>query len=396
MKDKLFISEIVSILCKTLKPEGKMIPLHAPLFQGKEWEYLKRCLDTGWVSSAGEYVNEFESRLEQYTGVKYAVAVVNGTAALHLCLLLAGVNRGDEVLVPALTFVATANAVSYCSAIPHLIDSSCENLCIDPVKLDRYLNEISQIRDGICINKNSMRRIRAVIAMHTFGQPADLDPLCEVCKKYKLELIEDAAEAMGTLYKGRHVGAYGKSAALSFNGNKIITTGGGGAFLTNDPERAEAARHLSTTAKLPHRWAFIHDRTGYNYRMPNLNAALGCAQIERMDDFVRNKRDLAEKYRIAFQNVPGAFVFQEKEYSFSNYWLNVLILDSEYAYLRDEIIAESNAKGICTRPAWTLMNQLPMYRDSPHMDLTGAEILEQRVINLPSSADLGKERDWDA
>ncbi|NMB96961.1 MAG: LegC family aminotransferase [Clostridiaceae bacterium] len=389
MSAKLDLFNIISLLKNILKEDRKH-PLHEPLFTGKEWDYVKDCLDTVWVSSAGKYVDEFNFKLEQYTGIKHAIAVVNGTAALHICLKLAGVQQGDEVLMPALTFVATANTVVYCGAIPHFIDIEVQSLGVDPAKLNDYLKEIAVVKNGLCYNKQTMRPIRAVIAMHTFGHPVDLEPLLEVCKKYKLELIEDAAEALGSYYKNRHVGSYGKLSAVSFNGNKIITTGGGGAILTNDTELAKLAKHLTTTAKVPHPWAFIHDQVGYNYRMPNINAALGCAQIEQIDHFIRNKRTLAEKYKKAFTNVQGVSFFKEPAYAQSNYWLNTLIIDEEYKAMRDLLLSETNKRGIGTRPSWVLMNKLDMYTNCPHMDLSVAENLGQRIINIPSSAYLGE------
>ncbi len=316
--------------------------------------------------------------------------MVNGTAALYLCLRLAGIGRDDEVLVPALTFVATANAVCYCGAVPHFIDSAPDTLGADPAKLDAYLAKITDQKDGCCRNRITGRPIRAVITVHTFGHPADLDPLLEVCKKYQLELIEDAAESLGSYYKGVHTGNSGKLSSLSFNGNKIVTTGGGGAVLTNDEELAELAKHISTTAKQPHRWAFLHDCVGYNFRMPNINAALGCAQLEQLDGFIRKKRALAEKYRQAFADVPGIAFFREPSCAKSNYWLNALLLDRKDTDLRDRILSETNRQGILTRPAWTLMSELPMFQDCPHMDLSEAESLEQRIINVPSSARLGE------
>jgi perosamine synthetase len=382
---------IISLLKSVLPQENKTIPLHEPSFMGREWIYVKDCLDTGWVSSAGKYVEEFEGKLAQYTGVKHAIAVVNGTAALHICLKLVGVEPGDEVLLPALTFVATANAVHYCGASPHFIDSDSQSLGINPDKLHDYLGEIALIRNGLCYNKQTRRPIKAVIAMHTFGHPVDLDPLLAVCQQYKLALIEDAAEALGSYYKKKHTGNWGKLSALSFNGNKIITTGGGGAILTNDSSLAKLANHITTTAKLPHPWAFNHDQVGYNYRLPNINAALGCAQMEQMDKFIKNKRALAEKYRQAFANIPGITFFSEPAYAQSNYWLNVLLLDTEYAALRDSLLLATHAQGILTRPPWTLMHKLAMFQSYPRMDLSMAESLEQRIINLPSSAFLGED-----
>lgn len=391
MSTDLEISYIVSLLKSVLNKENELIPLHEPSFTGKEWEYIKDCLDTGWVSSVGKYVDEFEDKLAHYTGVKHAIAVVNGTAALHMCLKLVGVKQGDEVLLPAFTFVATANAVHYCGATPHFIDSDIKSLGVDPDKLHDYLGEITSIKNGICYNKQTMRPIKAIIVMHTFGHPVDLDPLLEVCEKYKLELIEDAAEALGSYYKNRHVGSYGKLSALSFNGNKIITTGGGGSILTNDSSLAKLAKHLTTTAKLPHDWTFNHDQVGYNYRLPNINAALGCAQIEQIDCIIKNKRNLVEKYRQAFMKIQGITFFQEPAYARSNYWLNVLLLDEEHAAIRDSLLLATNEQGICTRPPWLLLSKLTMFQNCPYMDLSMAESLEQRIINIPSSACLGED-----
>ncbi|NJD02857.1 MAG: LegC family aminotransferase [Ruminiclostridium sp.] len=381
---------IVSLIKSALNRGNGPFPLHEPLFAGKEWEYVKDCLDTGIVSSIGKYVVNFEEELARYTGVKHAVAVVNGTAALHICLKLAGVEQGDEVLLPALTFVATANAVHYCGAVPHFIDSDTTSLGVNPGKLEDYLKDIALVKNDFCFNRQTMRPVKAVVAMHTFGHPVDLDPLLEVCRKCKLELIEDAAEALGSYYKKRHVGSFGKLSSLSFNGNKIVTTGGGGAVLTNDSNLAKLAKHLSTTAKLPHPWAFFHDRVGYNYRLPNINAALGCAQLEQIDLFVRNKRALAEKYRQAFSGAQGIALFTEQGYAQSNYWLNVLLLDEEYEGMRDPILLTANHNGILARPPWVLLNKLPMYQSCPHMDLSIVESLERRIVNIPSSARLGE------
>lgn len=363
-----------------------LFALHEPQFQGNEWNYVKECLDSGWVSSAGKYVDLFEAKLAEYTGIKHVIAVVNGTAALHTCLQLAGVTGNDEVIVPALTFVATANAVSYCGAVPHFADCEERTLGLDPFKLADYLEEIAEMRSEGCFNKKSGRRIKAVLPMHTFGQPVDIDPLLEVCQRYHLVLVEDAAESLGSFYKGRHTGSRGELSALSFNGNKIITTGGGGAILTNNPSLAAASRHISKQAKLPHPWSFHHDQVGYNYRMPNINAALGCAQLELLPAFIEKKRSLALRYQQAFAGIEGVGIFKETEFAHSNYWLNVLLLDEAYSGKRDQLLELTNKNGIMTRPAWTLMPKLPMYKDCPGMDLACAEDLERRLINLPSSA----------
>lgn len=383
----------IKVICEelrnTLSAQPESVSLHEPLFAGNEWTYVKECLDTGWVSSVGAFVDRLEADLAAYTGVKRAVAVVNGTAALHVCLMLAGVESGDEVLIPALTFIATANAVTYCGAVPHFVDSEERTLGLDPVRLADYLSETAELRDGGCYNRTTGRRIKAVVPMHTFGHPVDLDPLVEVCSRFRIELIEDAAESLGSFYKGRHTGNWGRLSALSFNGNKIITTGGGGAILTNDEELAARAKHLTTTAKVPHRWEFNHDVTGYNYRMPNINAALGCAQLEQLPVFLENKRRLAENYRAVFVDVIGIRFVTEPEFARSNYWLNALMLDEDLAPERDKLLSLTNDAGIMTRPAWTLMHRLPMYAGCPRMDLSMAESMSKRIINIPSSASLG-------
>ena len=366
------------------------VPLHEPSFAGNEWQYVKECLDTGWVSSVGKFVDRFELQLAEYTGARRAVAVVNGTAALHVCLQLVGVERDDEVLVPTLTFIATPNAVSYCGAIPHFIDSEERTLGVDPAKLAGYLTEIAELRDEGCFNRVTGRRIKAIVPMHVFGHPVDLDPLVELCARYRIELVEDAAESLGSFYKGRHTGNLGRVSALSFNGNKVITTGGGGAIITNDEELGKMAKHLTTTARVAHQWSFIHDRIGYNYRLPNINAALGCAQMEELPGFIASKRVLATRYADAFDGIAGLRFFVEPDFASSNYWLNVLLLDEPDLAARDAILQATNDAGLMTRPAWTLMHRLPMYENCPRMDLRVAESLEARLINLPSSPKLGQ------
>lgn len=385
-----FSTQAVLNALQSVLPSGDgFVSLHEPCFTGNEWIYTKECLDTGWVSSVGKFVDRFEEDLAAYTGVKRAIAVVNGTAALHICLLLAGVKATDEVLMPALTFIATANAVSYCGATPHFIDSEERTLGVDPRKLAKYLEEIAEQRLEGCYNRLTGRRIKAIVPMHTFGHPVDLDPLRDVCQAFNITLIEDAAESLGSFYKGRHTGQWGILSALSFNGNKTITTGGGGAILTNDEELGRLAKHITTTAKIPHRWEFNHDMIGYNYRMPNINAALGCAQLEQLPSFLVAKRDLAERYCQAFTDIPGIRFVSEPANSRSNYWLNTLLLDEKCADQRDALLKTTNDAGIMTRPSWALMNKQPMFADCPKMDLTVAESLEQRLINIPSSAMLG-------
>ena len=373
--------------CMDCLPAGGAA-LHEPTFGGREREYLRECIDTGWVSSLGAFVNRFERDLERLTGAAHAIAVVNGTAALHLCVELAGVETGDEVLLPTLTFVATANAVSYCNAVPHFVDCDATTLGVDAVKLEQYLEHSADLRRDGCYNRATGRRIRALIVMHTFGNPAELDALVTLCRRFNLTLIEDAAEALGATYRGRPVGNHGLLSALSFNGNKIVTTGGGGALLTNDLALARRARHLSTTARLNTASGFEHDEVGYNYRLPNLNAALGCAQLEQFSDLLARKRALAERYRAAFVIVKEASFFSPVAHAGSNHWLNTCLLAQDDAGHRDEILKALNRHGIQARPAWTLMHHLPMYCDCPRMDLAVAESLQRRIVNLPSSAHL--------
>jgi len=385
MKRKFNQELIVKAIQEVLPPNRDVIALHEPFFNGNEWRYVQECLNSGWVSYAGPYVDIFEKQLALYTGVKHVVAVVNGTAALHICLRGVGVTEGDEVLVPALTFVATANAVTYCGAIPHFVDSEERTLGMNPYKLADYLGEIGDVRAEGCFNKKSGRRIKAVVPVHTFGHPVDMEPLLEVCRRFKLELVEDAAESLGSYYRGRHTGTWGRASTLSFNGNKIITTGGGGAVMTSDESLARLTKHLAMQAKLPHKWSFNHDGVGYNYRMPSINAALGCAQLEQLPGFIEKKRSLAARYQEAFADIEGVRIFKETGDARSNYWLNVLLLNEKYSAERDHLLELTHRRGIMTRPAWTLMHKLPMYKKCPRMDLSGAESLERRIINLPSS-----------
>ena len=363
--------------------------LHEPTFFGNEWDYLKECLDSTFVSSVGKFVDRFELDLAQYTGAKYVVATVNGTAALHIALKLAGVIQDDEVLVPALTFVATANAVVYCNATPHFVDSEESTLGIDVAKLRSYLLDHTKIIAGQCVNTASGRIIRAVVPMHTFGHPVDMDGLIDLASEFKLVVIEDAAESLGSTYKGQHTGTLGRFGALSFNGNKTITTGGGGAILTDDPELARRAKHITTTAKLPHAWEYRHDEVAYNYRMPNINAALGCAQLEQLPQLLESKRNLFFRYQVAFNKVDGVQLMKEPVNCRSNYWLQTILLDSDNSVFRDAVLSATNDVGYMTRPAWVLMNELPQFSTAPCADLSGSESLSKRVINIPSSAYLG-------
>ena len=365
-------------------------PLHEPVFEGREIAYLTECIETGWVSSVGKFVDRFEQELAAFTGTRRAVAVVNGTVALHACLRLAGVEPGDEVLVPTLTFVGTVNPIAYAGAIPHFVDSEEATLGVDPDKLAAYLE--TMLAEEGPRNRNTGRRVRALVVMHTYGHPARLHQLAEVCDRFGLVLIEDAAESLGSYYHGTHTGNTGRLAALSFNGNKMVTTGGGGAILTNDEALGALAKHLTTTAKQPHRWEFNHDMVGYNYRMPNINAALGCAQLEQLPGFLEAKRALATRYMETFRGMPGARVFTEPPECRSNYWLNVLLLDPAHEAGRDAVLEATNAAGVTTRPAWTLMHRLPMFASAPRMDLCTAESIERRLINLPSGVGTARGR----
>jgi perosamine synthetase len=362
--------------------------LHEPSFRGNEWLYVKECLDSSYVSSVGKFVDRFEHDLASFAGCSYAVAVVNGTAALHIALMVAGVIPGDEVLIPTLTFVATANAVVYCNASPHFVDIEFSTLGIDCLKLREYLQANTEQRQGQCVNLATGKVIRALVPMHTFGHPGQLDALIEVAHDFNLTLVEDAAESLGSTYKGKHTGTFGLLGALSFNGNKIITTGGGGAILTNNPAIARYAKHLTTTAKIIHPWDYRHDRIGYNYRLPNLNAALGCAQLEQLPVLLAAKRKLFLNYKTAFLHVCGATLFTEPDNCSSNYWLQTIVLDKNQIDQRDEILLATNKAGLSTRPAWTLIHKLEPYKNFPRMDTSTAESLSERLINIPSSADL--------
>ncbi|MEW6058488.1 MAG: LegC family aminotransferase [Bdellovibrionota bacterium] len=380
-----FSSNIFSALERAI---GSNASLHEPCFAGNEWAYVKECLDTGWVSSVGKFVDRFEHDLAQYTGAGYAVATVNGTAALHMCLKLLEVGQEDEVLIPTMSFAATANAVAYCGAIPHFVDTDEKTLGMDALKLKAHLAEVGERQGLKCINRLTGRPIKAIVPMHAFGHPVDLDPLLELSREFSIPLVEDAAESLGSYYKGKHTGTFGLASALSFNGNKVVTTGGGGAILTHDKKLAQRAKHLTTTAKVAHPWKYDHDEVGYNYRLPNINAALGCAQLEQLPVFLERKRALAEKYGKAFEQIRGVRLFKEPAYARSNYWLNLLILDADRAGERDKILELTNSHGIMTRPVWTLLHRLPHFQSCPRMDLSSAESLEKRAINIPSSAKL--------
>lgn len=358
------------------------IPLHEPRFCGNEKRYLLDVVDSTFVSSVGPYVCEFENQIAAYCGVKHAVATVNGTAALHVALLLAGVTSGEEVITQAVTFVATCNAVRYCGAEPVFVDVDRATLGMSPHALSSFLAEFAEQRDDGVFNKFSGKRIAACLPMHVFGHPCDVVGLLAVCEQYGIPLVEDAAEALGSHYFDRHCGAFGKLGVLSFNGNKIITTGGGGMILTDDDELARQAKHLTTTAKLPHAWQFVHDQIAYNYRMPNLNAALGLAQLEQMPVFIQRKRELATRY-LDWAKASGVEMISEPVGAHANYWLNALLSNSGQE--REAFLQASNAQGVMTRPLWELMVELPMFKHCQQDALTNSYWLAERVVNVPSS-----------
>ena len=361
----------------------EFIPLHVPTFNANEKAYVNDTLDSTYVSSVGQYVNDFEKHIESYTGSSKAIATVNGTAALHTALYMAGVQAGDLVITQALTFVATCNALYHMGAQPIFVDISRISLGLSPIATGEYLTEHAQLNsDGHCIHIKTGKRIRAVMPMHTFGHPVELDELIAVCLRWGLVLIEDAAESLGSLYKGRHTGSLGEFAAISFNGNKIITTGGGGMVLCRDAGVGLHTKHVTTTAKVPHPYEFYHDEAGFNYRMPNLNAALGCAQMEVLPNFIKLKRKLAVSYAAFFADSDFQFV-QEPEYAKSNYWLNAIICPDVDS--RNLMLEKTNASGVMTRPIWKLMHRLPMFKDALRGDLRVSEWVEAHLINLPSS-----------
>lgn len=361
----------------------EFVPLHEPTFNDKEVEYVTDCVKTGWVSSVGAYVNRFEEDLAKFVGVKRAVAVVNGTAALHIALKVAGVKTEDEVLMPSLTFIAAANAVSYLGAVPHFIDVSMNTLGVDADKLKIYLEQIGKLQNNQLYNRETGRRISALVPMHTFGHAADIEGLLKVCEMYNLTLVEDAAESLGSYYNGKHTGSFGKVSAFSFNGNKIMTTGGGGAIVTDDDAIADYAKHLTTTAKIPHRWAYEHDEIGFNYRMPNINAALGCAQLEKMPLFIQQKRELKKQYEQWLAGIEGVQLFEEPANTRSNYWLQTILLDEQFN--RDEVLGFLNEQGVMSRPIWNPMHHLAIYQNCPKSDLSVTDQLNMRVVNIPST-----------
>ena len=372
---------IVEFVRDTYKTD-EFIPLHAPTFDGNEKAYVMETIESTFVSSVGKFVDDFERKIEAYTGTAKAVATVNGTAALHAALYMADVQRGDLVVTQALTFVATCNALYHMGAEPIFLDVSPVSLGLCPKAVDAFLEENAEVTDAGCIHKKTGRRIKAVIPMHTFGHPVELDELVAVCLKWNITLVEDAAESLGSFYKGKHTGTIGDFGAVSFNGNKIITTGGGGMVLCKTQELGARTKHVTTTAKVPHPYEFFHDEPGFNYRMPNLNAALGCAQMEVIEQYLKQKRVLAEGYNDFFKGSDIKFV-TEPEYAQSNYWLNAIICPDKES--REEVLKGTNGSGVMTRPIWQLMHRLPMFENAIRGDLTYSEFIEAHLINLPST-----------
>lgn len=382
-------SEIATLVRRIMQNETGKLPLHVPVFGKNAEAYVSECITTGWVSSVGKFVDRFEEDLASFTETRRAVAVVNGTAALHIAMKLCGVVPGDEVLIPSLTFVATANAVDYCHATPHFVDVEERTMGVDPAALRVYLSEATEIKNETCFNRETGKPIRCLVAMHTFGHPVDLEGILEVCKEFHLPLIEDAAESVGSYYHGKHTGGFGRIGIFSFNGNKTITTGGGGAIVTNDDQIADLAKHLTTTGKTPHPYRYFHDQVAYNYRMPNLNAALGCSQLEDLPALIDDKRKIASQYLDAFNGQEGFRIFAEPDQCKSNYWLNAMILSESLSDQHDQIIQHLHEEGILVRPIWEPLHTLPVFANAPRMNLDTTMNLAKRVINLPSTPKLG-------
>ena len=392
-KDKIL--EIIKILNKTIGDlrfhNKSTVYLHEPDIRKEDWGFVKECLKKNFVSSVGNYVNEFEEKLKKYTKAKYVIATVNGTSAIHLALVVMGANENDEVILPSLNFVAAANAVRYCNSIPHFVEVEEDTLGIDPIKLEKYLSKIVIKKNNNSFNKYTNKRIKFMMPLHMFGHPAKIIELKKIAKKYNLKIIEDAAESLGSTFKNKHLGTFGDIGILSFNGNKIITTGGGGALLTNSLKVAKKLKYLSTTAKTPHRWKFEYSDIGYNYRMPGINASLGCAQMKRIKSYVNLKRKLFKKYKAAFGNLKDIKVFQERKNARSNYWLQTIILDNKISYLKDKILEKTNNLGFSVRPVWKPLHKLNKFKSYPRMEMKVTNNLEKRILNLPSSTCLLKE-----
>lgn len=375
-------NDIVAFVRDQYREPEAFIPLHEPRFIGKEKDYVVDAIDSTFVSSVGAYVDKFEQMMAEITGAKRAIAVVNGTCGLQIALLAAGVEREHEVITQPLTFIATSNAIAYTGAAQIFVDVDKHTLGMSSKALAEFLEQNAKVENGQCINVKTGKVIKACVPMHTFGHPCDITSIVDVCNEYRIVVVEDSAESLGSIYQGQHTGTFGKLGVFSFNGNKTVTCGGGGAIITDDDQLADHIKHLTTTAKIPHKWEYTHDYIGYNYRMPNLNAALACAQLEMLEEFIRRKRVLADRYNRFFEGREIDF-FTEPEDSRSNYWLNVVILKDRAA--RDQFLSETNGSKVMTRPIWTLMNKMSMFKECQKGDLTNSEWLEDRVVNIPSS-----------
>jgi aminotransferase in exopolysaccharide biosynthesis len=383
MKIEKLVNSFVGMAREVFSTD-EFIPLHAPCFEGLERELVLQTLDSTFVSSVGEFVDSFEDKIAEYTGARFAVVTTSGTAALHSALHLVGVQSNDEVITTPLTFVATCNAIRYCGAYPVFVDVEQDTLGLCPQSFADFLEEHAEIReDALCWNRSSGRIIRACLPVHNLGHPARVGQIASLCARYNIPLVEDAAESLGSCTDGLHTGRIGFVGTLSFNGNKIITTGGGGALITDDESLACRAKHITTTAKQSHPWLFNHDKIGFNYRLPNLNAALGCAQMAQLDVFIAAKRRLALLYRDWFRDWPQVTFFTEPAGARSNYWLNAILLQDRAE--RDDFLGHTNNVGVMTRPMWTPMHTLPMYRNCQRVGLGNAESIEDRLVNIPSS-----------
>lgn len=377
-------TSVINFIRSLYNEKENFIPLHIPTLKGNEKKYLNECIDSTFVSSVGKFVDTFEEQLTNYTKAKHAIVCVNGTNAIHIALKLVGVVDSDEVITQPLTFIATTNAIAYANAIPVFVDVDKDTMGMSSSALKVFLENNTEQKNNECYNKFTNRRIKACLPMHTFGHACRIEEIAAVCLQFNIELVEDAAEAMGSFYKGKHLGTFGKVSAISFNGNKVMTAGGGGVLLTNDSEIAKKAKHLTTQCKIAHPWEYDHDAIGYNYRMPNINAALGLAQLEQLPSFIENKRNTAKKYSLFFNDFDGVTFFDErKDEEQCNYWLNTIILKDRAS--RDKFLKETNEQGVMTRPIWKLMNKLPMFENCPKGELTNSEWLEDRVVNITSS-----------
>lgn len=378
------MEEFADIIAKIKSMYGKdkeFIPLHEPKFSGNEKKYVAECIDSTFVSSVGEFVNDFENKIKTITGSKYAVAVVNGTAALHLALLLAGVQKDDLVITQAISFVATANAIKYIGAEPFFIDIDQDSLGLSPHSLAEFLQQV-KMENGIPIHQPSKKKVSAVVPMHTFGLPVKMDEILKLCNEFKIPVVEDAAESLGSKLNGKLTGTFGLLGVYSFNGNKIITSGGGGMIVTDDDRLGKLAKHMSTQSKIPHPWNFDHDMLGFNYRCPNINAALACAQLEQLDYFISNKRQTAQEYKAFFNQTSFKFIEEPKD-AYSNYWLNAILMKDKEE--RDKFLQYANENGVMTRPVWRMLNKLPFLSSSNDIDLKNSQMIENRLVNIPSS-----------